>query len=210
MDPRLSDELAQQCPHCGIWQTNGDQSLRCSICDGALPSGYRPRGNSHPVLYALIRVVQAYRIWSVILFLGAVIRLLQIGGAKSFFFGFIVLLPFSAALGLSFFARSRWLIAFLVLVDIGVILAPAHQLFPGLNFFPELPLTASRMISWYILVYVTLQFVVAPPIVLGRSLRIAWRGEKPPLAVWICVFGSAVWGLLMFIIAMSMITAWKG
>jgi hypothetical protein len=66
-------------------------------------------------------------------------------------------------------------------------------------------LTESRIISWYILVYFTLQFVIAPPIIFVRSLRTAWHGGKPALSAWVCVFGLAAWGLFMFIMTMSVI-----
>ena len=123
-----------------------------------------------------------------------------------------MLFPFSAwRLGVSFLTRnatSRWIIAFLVLVDLGVILAPAHQILPRLNFFPELPRTDSRILSWYILVYTTLQLGIAPPVVFFRSLRTAWRGKKPPLATWICLFGLVAWAIFMFVVTMGVITIW--
>jgi hypothetical protein len=159
-------------------------------------------------LKALIRAAQGYRIWSLGVFAVAVIHLLRVGDSKSFFFGFIVLFPFAMALGISLLARAatpRWIVAFLVLVDLGVILAPAHGVFPWLNMFPEIPRTQNRILSWYFLVYATLQFGVAPPLAFGRSLHTVWHGGKPALATWICVFGLAVWGLLVSVISLCMI-----
>ena len=103
-------------------------------------------------------------------------------------------------------APSRWLVAFLVLVDLGVIFAPVHSPWPGLNMFSTIPRTQSRILSWYFIVYFLLQFVVVPPVVFVRSLATAWRGGKPALAPWICAFGFAVWGLLMFVCTMIAIT----
>lgn len=121
----------------------------------------------------------------------------------------MVLFPFTVALAIAHRTRnapSRWIVAFLVLVDLGVILAPAHQICPWLNMFPEIPLTQNRIISWYILVYAALQFGLLPPVVFVRSLRTAWRGQTPALAIWICLFGFAVWGLLMSIVAAVVMT----
>jgi hypothetical protein len=155
------------------------------------------------VVTGLIWVARAYRQWSLVVFASAIVDLLWVGNAKSFFFGFMVLFPFTAALAIAHWTRnapSRWIIAFLVLVDLGVLLAPAHLICPWLNMFPEIPRTQNRIISWYILVYATLQFGVLPPVVFVRSLRTASRGETPALATWICLFGFAVWGLLMSIV----------
>lgn len=211
MNPRSHEEPDDRCPHCGAWQTRGDRAAQCPFCDAERPRGNHPRGQ-HPVLKGLIRVAQAYRHWSLAVFIGAVIDLLRVGNSKSFFFGFVVLFPFGMALWLAYLTRNatpRWIIAFLVLVDIGVIFAPAHQIFPWLNFFPEISQTRNRILSWYILVYVTLQFGVAPPIAFVRSLRTAWHGGKPSLATWICVFGFAVWGLFVSVVTLGVITTWK-
>jgi len=138
----------------------------------------------------------------------AVINLLRIGDVKSLFFGFIVLCPFAMALAISFLTRTAtpsWIVAFLVLVDLGVILAPAHHIFPWLNMFPEIPRTQNRILSWYFLVYVTLQFGVAPPVGFARSLHTAWHGGKPALASWICVFGLLVWGLFVSVLSLCMV-----
>jgi hypothetical protein len=143
----------------------------------------------------------------------AVIRLLQVGDAKAFWCGFFVLFPFATAIALSYLkgaATTRWLVAFLVLVDLGVILAPAHGIFPWLNLFPELPRTPNRILSWYFLVYGTLQFGLAPPVAFARSLRTAWRGESPTLRPSICVLGLAVWALLMFVASMVLIKGHAG
>ncbi len=148
----------------------------------------------------MIRVAQCYRTWSLGVLASAVIQLLLVGDFKSFYAGFFVLFPFAMAIGISYRMRpatSRWIVAFLVLVDLGVILAPAHWIFPRLNMFQELPLTQSRILSWYFLVYITLQFGVVPPVAFGRSIHTTWRGGKPVLALWICVFGLAVWGLFV-------------
>ena len=210
MDPRSHEEPDDRCPHCGAWQAGGDRAARCAFCDGELAPKVRPAGQI-PFLNLLIRAAGAYRRWSLAVFVGAVIALLRVGEIKSFVFGFIVLFPFSMALWLAYRMRnatSRWIIAFLVLVDLGVIFAPAHQIFPRLNFFPEISRTQNRILSWYIVVYVTLQFGVAPPIAFVRSLRTAWRGGKPALATWICVFGFAVWGLFVSVVSMGVIMTW--
>jgi hypothetical protein len=114
------------------------------------------------------------------------------GQPGSFFCLFLILFPFGMALGISYQmgdATSRWIVAFLILVDLGVIFAPEHQLLPFLNMFPGLPKTENRILTWYFVVYGTLQFVVVPPVVFSRSLRTAWRGSPPALAPWICWFG---------------------
>jgi hypothetical protein len=191
------------CPCCGAWQPGEDRAPTCLFCDGELPPlANRPRARPRFVT-GLIWTASAYRQWSLAVFAGAIVQLLLVGGAKSFFFGFVVLFPFTSALAVAHWTRnapSRWIIAFLVLVDLGVVLAPAHQICPWLNVFPEIPHTQNRILSWYILVYATLQFGVAPPVVFVRSLRTAWRGQTPALATWICLFGFAVWGLLMAIV----------
>jgi len=113
------------------------------------------------------------------------------------------------ALGISYRLRDatpRWIVTFLILVDLGVIIAPEHRLFPRLDLFPEIPRTQSRILSWYILSYFALQFIAAPPVAFFRSLRTAWRGGRPALALWICVFGLAVWGLLASVVLLLAIT----
>jgi hypothetical protein len=205
MDPLSHDDPEQHCPHCGAWQTGGDRTAACPFCGGQLPWVNPPRGH-FPVLRGLMWVARAYRQWSLLVFAGAIVDLLWVGDSKAFFSGFMVLFPFTMALAIAYRmgrATSRWIIAFLVLVDLGVVLAPAHHIFPWLSFFPEIPPTQNRIISWYILVYATLQFGVLPPIVFVRSLQTAWRGGKPPLATWICLFGFAVWGLLISIVAVG-------
>jgi hypothetical protein len=194
--------LERQCPHCGAWQTGDDSEARCRFCDGALARADRRLGD-RPVLKLLIRLAQGYRHWSAGALAVAVVHLLRVGGAESIFVGFLVLVPFSMALAIAYLTRgatSRWLVAFLVLVDLGIILAPAHGIFPRLNLFPQIARTQSRILSWYMLVYATLQFGVAPPVAFGRSLHTAWRGGKPGLAPWICILGLAVWGLLASIV----------
>ncbi len=210
MDPQTHDELERRCPHCGAWQPGGEGSSRCHFCDGELAGGIPHRGR-YPVLNGLIKVAQAYRRWSLGVFVLALIELLRTGGVESFFFGFLVLVPFGTALGISFQEGprlphgsspfSRWW-------TLESILAPAHQILPGLNMFPAIPRTQNRILSWYFVVYVTLQLVVAPPVVFGRSLRTAWRGGKPALASWICVFGFLVWGLFLSIVLLGVIVKW--
>jgi hypothetical protein len=160
------------------------------------------------VLKGLLWVAKGYRAWSVGIFAVAVIRLLQVGDAKAFWCGFLVLFPFATAIALSYFkgpATTRWLVAFLVLVDAGVILAPAHGIFPWLNLFPELPRTPNRILSWYFLVYGALQFGLAPPVFFIRSLQNAWCRGTPVVRPWICLFGLSVWAMLVFVSAMVII-----
>jgi hypothetical protein len=156
----------------------------------------------------LVWIAKGYRAWSLGVLAVAVIQLLLVGDAKSFWCGFFVLFPFATAIAVCYLrpaATTRWLVAFLILVDLGVILAPAHGVFPWLNLFPEIPRTPNRILSWYFLVYGSLQFGVAPPVALVRSLRTAWRGGQPAVRPSICVFGLAVWALLMFVATMVII-----
>ena len=160
MDRLRHDEPDQHCPHCGAWQTGGDRVALCPFCDGELPWA-EPPGSHNSVLKGLLWLALAYRQWSLVVFAGAIIDLLSVGNSKSFLFGFTALFPFTLALGIAYRTRnatSRWIIAFLLLVDVGVVLAPAHQIFPCLNLFPEIPRTQNRIISWYILVTGALQF----------------------------------------------------
>jgi hypothetical protein len=158
-----------------------------------------------------VAIAHGYRALSLGVFALPLLDLLRIGDARAFWVGFMVLFPFGMALAISWRAgphTPRWIVAFLVLVDLGVILAPAHQILPGLNLFPELRQTQSRILTWYFLVYGTLHFGVAPPVAFARSLRTARRGGVPTLAPWICVFGFLVWGLLISLVTLGVITAW--
>ena len=56
--------------------------------------------------------------------------------------------------------------------------------------------------------YGALQFGMVPPSMFAQSLRTAWRGGKPALATWICLSGLAVWGLLVSVVALVVITTW--
>jgi len=200
----------RQCRHCGAELKADDQGDRCLFCGEKL--AWQDLGvRRHPVLKLVIWLAEGYRVWSLGLFVAALIPLLRIGDVKSLFFGFIALFPFGMALWIAFRTRpatSRWIVAFIVLVDLGVIVAPFHGVLPWLNMFPEIPRTENRILSWYCLVYTTLQFGVAPPVVLGRCLHTAWRGGRTALAPWICVFGLAVWLLLVSVAMLGVITSW--
>jgi hypothetical protein len=179
--------------------TLSDGSSRCSFCGEWL------KAQPNAFLNALNWVVKAYRGWSLGVFGFAVLHLLAMDHIKSIVFLFYLILPFGGALAISYrqgAETSRWIVIFLILVDLGVIIAPDHWILPALNMFPDLPRTQNRILTWYFLVYVSLQFVVAPPVFFFQSLRIAWSGVRPPLASWICLFGLAVWGLIVAIIVM--------
>ncbi len=198
----LPDESVLQCPHCGTLLNVAE--LRCGFCGRSL------RRQWDAVLNGLLWLVKAYRIWSLGVFVFAVIHLLRIGAFTSYFAFFFVVLPFGTALAIAFWkgdAVSRWIVAFLILIDLGVILAPEHRILPMLNMFPEIPRTQNRILSWYFLVYVALQFVVVPPVVFFRSLRTAWSGGKPALATWISFFGLTVWSLFVLILVLAGISA---
>ena len=206
-EPRPDVEPDRRCPHCDAWQPAVGSAARCPFCGARLP-WERPPCGRNPIVNGLIRVAHAYRIWSLGVFAVALIQLLRVGDVPSLFFAFVVLVPFGTALGISFVARGAtpwWIVAFLVLVDLGVILAPAHGIFPRLNLFPGIPWTPSRILSWYVLVYVALQFVALPPVVFVRSLRTVRRGGKPLLSPWICVFGFLVWGLFVTIVTLVIV-----
>jgi hypothetical protein len=205
--PLLAVESDRRCPQCDAWQPAVGNSARCSFCGAKFPWGHQPLGRN-PIVNGLIRVAHAYRIWSLGVLAIALIQLLSVGDVPSLFFAFVVLCPFGTALGISFVARAStpwWIVAFLVLVDLGVILAPAHGILPWLNLFPRIPRTPSRILSWYVLVYVALQFIVLPPVVFVRSLRTARRGGRPLLSPWICVFGFLVWGLFVSIVVLVIV-----
>jgi hypothetical protein len=129
-----------RCPNCGAWEGGDDRAATCSFCTGALPWAYRPRRQAS-AQKGLIWGARAYRQSSLLVFAGAIVELHWLANVKAFFFGSVVLLPFTEALWLAHRTRNAWIIAFLVLVDLGVILAPAHQIFPWLNMFPEIPRT---------------------------------------------------------------------
>jgi hypothetical protein len=185
------------CPHCSMPLTDG--ASRCSFREGTL------QRQPHLLLSSLLWVVKAYRLWSLGVFAYALSRLAMVGKVESYYVLFLVIFPFGMALAISYRlgdATSRWIVAFLILVDVGVILAPEHRLLPKLNLFPDLPLTQSRILTWYLLIYAWLQFVVLPPVVFSRSLRTARRGGQPALASWICLLGFAVWGLIVTVVVL--------
>ena len=202
---RLDEPL---CPRCGTQLMETESADRCWFCRGDLPrKKSSPRRN--PLARGLVASAHGYRAWSLGVFALALLDLLRIGDARAFWVGFMVLFPFGTALAIAWvFGEStpRWIVAFLLLVDLGVIFAPAHQILPGLNLFPELRQTQSRILTWYFLVYGTLHFGVAPPIVFARSLRTSWSGAVPIIAPWICVFGFLVWGLLMCRVTLGLIS----
>jgi hypothetical protein len=190
------------CPRCGAILAAAEGIGPCRACVTERSAEGVPRRRP-AFLRVLISMAHAYRAWSLGIFSLAVIELLRLADARAFWLGSLILFPFGAALAIAYrrgTASSRWLVAFLLLVDFGVIIAPAHRFLPGLHLFPELRPTQSRILAWYFLVYFTLQFVVAPPIAFGRSLHTAWRGDRPVLAPWICVFGLLVWGLVMVLV----------
>jgi hypothetical protein len=186
-----------RCPWCDTPFT--ERSVRCDVC------GKRFQGRDHILLDLLLSMVKAYRVWSLALFGFAVFHLIAIGQLKTYYAFFLIAFPFGMALSISYRmgnATSRWIVVFLILVDFGVVIGPEHQILPILNLFPEMPRTQNRILTWYFLVYATLQFVVVPPVVFFKSLRTAWRGEQPALEIWICLLGLAVWGFIIFILVM--------
>jgi hypothetical protein len=186
-----------RCPICESPFTEG--SARCDFCGGKLQSRHRP------LLPTLLWLLKAYRTWSLGLFAYALYHLLRIGAFESYFALLCVVVPFGMALALSYRmgeSTPLWIVSFLLLVDVGIVIAPEHQLLPMLNLFPQLPRTQNRILTWYFLVYGSLQFVVAPPVMFFRSLRTAWRGKKAALAPWICLLGFAVCGLIVAILVM--------
>ena len=192
----LSDG-GSRCPTCKSPFSEGSE--RCDFCGGRLQS-HRPR-----LLRSILWLVKAYRTWSLGLFAYALYHLLKIGAVESYFALICVVVPFGMALAMSYRmgdSTSRWIVSFLLLVDVGIVIAPEHQLFPMLNMFPQLPRTQNRILTWYFLVYGSLQFLVAPPVAFFRSLRTAWRGQKAALAPWICLLGFAVWGLIVTILVL--------
>jgi hypothetical protein len=195
--------------------TDIPETHRCPACETLLPygasgcafCGVRPQGQRNSIWNSLLWLVKAYRTWSLGVFAYALIQLAMVGHPAKYFFLFLILFPFGMALGISYRmgdATSRWIVAFLILVDLGVIIAPEHQFLPFLNLFPMLPRTQNRILTWYFLVYGMLQFVVLPPVMFFRSLRAAWLGRRPALATWICCFGLAVWGLIVTILTVGL------
>ena len=175
-----------------------------SITTSEVPE-VEPSGRTPPLVRGLIRLAGAYRVWSLGVFAVALIELIAVGDVRSCFLAVLVLIPFGAALAVACRSReytSPWIVAFLVLVDFGVIIAPLHQVLPWLNLFPELGRAENRILTWYFLVNGVLQFVIAPPVAFARSLRTARRGGTPTLGVGICLAGFAVWGLLVGVISL--------
>ena len=208
MDMQVPDSSLLCCPHCGARPPESGGAANCQFCGGRVA----PRQSCKlTILKALLWLVSAYRIWSLALFVWAIGHLLAVGGFASYFVAFLIIVPFTAALGISYVTRnavSPWIVSFLLLVDLGVVIAPEHRILPMLNMFPMLPRTQSRILSWYFLVYGMLQFVILPPVAFSRSMWTAWRGGTPVLHVGICLFGFAVWGLIIFILIMAAIQAW--
>ena len=91
----------RQCRHCGAELPAVVHGDRCLFCDGKL--SWQDLGvRRHPALRMLIWLAEGYRVWSLGLFVAAVIPLLRVGDAKSVFFGFFALFPFGMALWIAF------------------------------------------------------------------------------------------------------------
>ncbi len=208
-DPRTEGDLDRRCPECGAWLPGGERGTPCPSCGGAIPSSGPAR---HPIWAGLAWLAGAYRIWSLGVFALALYHLVRLGDAGSYFLLFMVVFPFGMALALSCWMPgppNRWLVAFLLLVDVGVILGPEHRILPMLHQIRALPETQSRILTWYFLVYATLQYGIMPPVGFGRSLRTAWRGGRPTLRPGICVFGLALWGFVASLLTYGVITSWR-
>jgi hypothetical protein len=191
------------------------ETLRCAACDTPFAvgstscdlCGLRLQGQRSPLWSGLLWSVKGYRVWSLGFFAYALIKLALTGQPGAYFSLFLILFPFGMALGLSYRmgdATPRWIVAFLILVDLGVIIAPQHQFLPRLGMFLGVPRTENRILTWYVLVYALLQFVLAPPVFFTKSLRTSWRGGKPALAPWICYFGFVVWGIIVTILTIAL------
>ena len=170
----------------------------------------RPAG--HPIFAGLIGMARAYRVLSLGMFAFAVLHLARLGDSESYFLLFLVVFPFSMALAISYRVPgppNRWIVAFLLLVDLGVIIAPEHRILPMLHHFWAIPETQSRILTWYFLVYATLQFGILPPVAFARSLRTARGGGRPTLGPWVCVFGLGAWGLVASLLTFSLIRSWR-
>ena len=207
MESPPSAESAPRCPGCET--PLPPRAAICPFCGEKAPR----RDDSRTVGRALLWLVKAYRTWSLGLFAYAVMHLFLVGKFQSYFVLFLVAFPFGMALAVSYAkgdATPRGIVAFLILVDLGVIIAPAHQILPMLNLFPDLPKTQNRILTWYFAVYFLLQFVLAPPYVFFGSLRTAWRGGRPPIALWICLFGLATWSFIVFLVTVFVVRALQG
>jgi hypothetical protein len=88
-------------------------------------------------------------------------------------------------------------ISFLCCIGICIELALIQTLLPKFNFFPQLPRTQSRILSFYVAVYLFYFLVLLPPICFGRSLYLKKVGEQPYLHPNICYLGLFSWGVLM-------------
>ena len=201
----------QRCEGCGS-PPSGDLSVgSCPACGRGLLEQNKP-SVAYKVRQRLVWLAKAYRVWSLGLFAVAILHLILVGQFKNYFAAFLVILPFSTALIMSYQFGERtsgWIVTFLILVDLGVIIAPEQQILPKLNMFPQIPRTQNRILSWYILVYISLQFVALPPVAFFRSLRTAWRGNQPTLSPWICLLGFAVWILVVTIFTLWVMYIFK-
>jgi hypothetical protein len=159
-------------------------TLRCAGCDSALVEGasscdfcgLQSQGQGKSFWQRVLWLVKAYRLWSLGVFVYALIQLAMLGHVGAYIMLFFILVPFGMALGVSYRmgdATSCWIVAFLILVDLGVIIAPEHQFLPMLNMFPQLPKAENRILTWYFLVYGMLQFVVWGLIVTILSMGLA-------------------------------------
>ena len=207
MNTHPLEAFAWCCPWCNALRIGDDEAKTCLQCGGILPRQDH-HSVGHYVRKRLVWLVKAYRVWSLGVFTVAVFHLILAGQFGNYFAAFLVIFPFTTALALSYRLGDRtpgWIVTFLILVDLGVIIGPEHQILPKLNLFPQIPLTQNRILSWCFLVYATLQYVVMPPIAFFRSLRTAWYGGRPALSPWICLFGFAVWGFVAMIFTMLLI-----
>jgi len=183
---RLPSALPDSCPGCGTSYTDGVD---------------RPR-LLRTLSSALLWVRRAESLWLALVFLLAVGHLFLLHGADP---GIILmfLLPPAIAVWTATHpgaTRAARLLAwtFLVLIATGVFLGPQHKILPGMDAWKgQLPITQSRILTWYSGVYLLYLGGILPPFAFLTSLWRHRHGVKAQLSPPTCYLGLFTWSLMM-------------
>ncbi len=218
------DELLRQpdleCPNCRRAYSVGRRP-QCPTClvplvylsssDPMAPAAgsiYRPVPR-RPHLDWLARANDLNKVWLAISLLYALGHLTLLRGVNVvLILSFLVppLLAFAVLVSAKTSPRIRRLAwTYLAAVVVGDVLAHFPQVFPGMNWFRQLPLAESRLLTWQMALNCMYVSLVLPPVFFGSRLQVAIRRRRVGLGVFVILFGYSVWIVLFPIIALGLL-----
>lgn len=168
-----------------------DNTWHCVDCQAARKHWIKTHDNDRPRPFRIPIVRLA-------LFLFAVATLVYYRGFDpSIILMFVLPLMGAFAFSESEIPSYRYsAIAFLALVNVGVVIARTEWLFPDLEMDDQLPPVPNRILAWYGGLYLLYLFSVVPLVVFGGFLIQHSKGKNPGWSRFTCIIGLVL-GLIL-------------